>query len=216
VAGTGLSCALAAPHDASWRSRSLRALEPLAREALRVRGLSSDDRAALYDVLTDARWERGDAAGARAMARRWWAFLEADRRNARTAEERAALDGYRVAAAEAMADPARALPALAASERELPGDYNPPARTARLLVDLGRLAEARAAADRALALAYGPRKLKLYQLAANIEARRADPEAEKRVLDEALGYAESLPAAQQDARTTEALRARRVVLGLRG
>lgn len=206
---TGLGCALAAPADALWRPGALSALEPLAREAVALPGLLADDRAGLFDALVDARGVAGDERGAHAIALRWWAFLEDDGRRARTAEARAALDGMRVAAARACADPARALPALEASEKALPADYNPPARRAALLLDLGRLDEARAAAERALRLAYGPRKLKLYQLAAKVLERQGDRAALAATLDEALAFAGTLPTPQRDDRVLAALRARR-------
>ncbi len=206
---TGLGCALAAPADALWRPGALSALEPLAREAVALPGLLADDRAGLFDALVDARGVAGDERGAHAIALRWWAFLEDDGRRARTAEARAALDGMRVAAARACADPARALPALEASEKELPADYNPPARRAALLLDLGRLDEARAAAERALRLAYGPRKLKLYQLAVKVLERQGDRAALAAALDEALAFASTLPTPQRDDRVLAALHARR-------
>ena len=48
---------------------------------------------------------------------------------------------------------------LQASERDLPDDYNPPARLATAYKAMRRWDEALAASDRALAKAYGPRKL---------------------------------------------------------
>jgi hypothetical protein len=216
VVGAGLACTLAAPQDFAWRSEALAALEPLGVEALQITALGADDRAGLYESLVEARRARGDDAGARALAERWWSFLEGERKRGRTPEVRTALDSYRVGAALALGDPARALPALAASERELPRDYNPPARTARLLLELGRLDEARAAAQRALSRAYGPRKLRVYQLAAQIEERGGDRAAERALLEAALRHAESLPEAQRSARLLESLRKRRSALAEAG
>jgi hypothetical protein len=216
VVGTGLACTLAAPQEASWWVDALATLEPLGAEALRVAGLGADDRAGLYEALVELRQARGDEAGARALAERWWTFLEEERKRGRTPEVRAALDSYRVGAALALGDPARALPALAASERELPLDYNPPARSARLLLELGRLDEARAAAQRALALAYGPRKLRVYQLAAQIEERSGDRAAERAVLQAAFRHAESLPESQRSPRLLAPLQKRQATLAEAG
>ena len=47
---------------------------------------------------------------------------------------------------------------LKESEKRLPSDYNPPARLARVYLTVGRYADGIAATDRALELAYGPRK----------------------------------------------------------
>jgi len=212
VAGTGLSCATSAPPDAAWRAPAVAALEPLAREALALPSLLADDRSGLFEALAEAQEARGDEAGARAIAERWWSFLAEEGRRAPSAEARAALDSSRVNAALTLGDPARALPALKASERALPDDYNPLARQALLLREIGRLSEARAAADRALAKAYGPRKLKIYQLAASILEKQGDRAALDAVLGEAIAYAERLPAAQRDERVLSALRTRRAAL----
>jgi hypothetical protein len=208
VAG-GLSCAVEAPRDAPWRAGALAALEPLGREALRAPGLLADDRSGLYDVLAEARGAEGDRDGVRRLAEAWWAFLVEEGRRARTAEERASLDSARVQAAILAGDPGRALPALRASARALPRDYNPLAREALVLRELGRLTDARAAAEQALARAYGPRKLKVYDLAASILERMGDRAGLERLVDEALAFAEELPPAQRNDKLAAALRARR-------
>ena len=208
VAATGLSCANAAAPDASWRGQALAALEPLAGAAMRIPDLLADDRAGLYQALVEARAVRGDEAGARGLAERWWSFLEQERGRAATPEARASLDSWRVGAAIALGDPARALPALEQSERDLPRDYNPPARRAYLLRELGRLSEARSAVERALEKAYGPRKLKVYQLAASILEKQGDRAALAATLDEALAYANGLPASQRDENVASALSAK--------
>ena len=208
VVATGLSCANASAPDAAWRGRALAALEPLARAAMAIPDLLADDRAGLYEALAEARASRDDRSGARRIAERWWSFLERERGRAATSEARASLDSWRVGAAIALGDPARALPALDQSERDLPGDYNPPARRAYVLRELGRLPEARAAAERALAKAYGPRKLKVYQLAASILEKQRDRAALAATLDEALAYAGGLPPSQRDEKITAALRAK--------
>ncbi len=208
VAGSGLSCAISAPPEATWRSSALAALEPLVREALALPGLLADDRAGLYEGLTGARAAQGDEAGARLLAERWWSFLEGERRRAASPEARAALDSARVTAALALGDPARALPALETSERDLPRDYSPPARRAYVLRELGRLAEARTAVEQALAKAYGPRKLKIYLLAASIMERQRDRASLAATLDQAVAFAQSLPAPQRDEKVASALRAK--------
>ncbi|GEJ55839.1 hypothetical protein [Anaeromyxobacter diazotrophicus] len=209
---TGLGCAVAAEPDQLWRGAALKGLTPLAREALQLRGLLADDRSGLYEALTEARAAEGARAEAKAIAEAWWRFLEDERRRAGTAEQRTALDGPRVAAALALEDPARALPALAASEAALPADFNPPYRAARLLLELGRRAEARAAIQRALAHAYGGRKLGVYRLAARIEREDGDRAAAARALDEALAYAEQLPPPQRKPDLVASLRAQRSAL----
>jgi tetratricopeptide (TPR) repeat protein len=96
-------------------------------------------------------------------------------------------------AALALGDPARALPALEASERDLPDDYNPPARIADILSALGRYDEALAASDRALAKVYGPRKIRIYEARADIYTKKGEPAAAKKTIEDAIAYAKALP-----------------------
>src|SRR6266702_4075682 len=51
--------------------------EGCAREGQSAPGALADDVAGLYEELVGAREARGDGPGARALARRWWDYLEA-------------------------------------------------------------------------------------------------------------------------------------------
>jgi tetratricopeptide (TPR) repeat protein len=206
--GVGLSCAAGADSKAPWRAAALAELAPLGAEAVKLPGLLADDRSGLFEALADARAAQGDEGAAKETARAWWRFLEEERSSARTAEERAALDGQRVEAAMHAGDTGLALPGLERSQRELPRDYNPPARLALVYRELGKLAEARAAVERALALAYGPRKLKVYDLAASILEKQGDRDALGDLLSQALRYADELPRPQRDDRVVRKLQAR--------
>jgi tetratricopeptide (TPR) repeat protein len=205
AAGTGLYCALSLDEDAPERPALLAALEPLAREAVSLEGVLADDRSGLYEALHGAREAAGDAAGARAVATRWWRFLERESARAASPEKRAFLDSARISAAVALGDPARAIPPIERSARELPGDYNPPARLARLYLEVGRLDEALAAAERALALAYGPRKLRIHELRATILEARGAQEELVAALDEAVAEGRALPPSQVRGREAVAL-----------
>ncbi|BDG09339.1 hypothetical protein [Anaeromyxobacter paludicola] len=200
AAALALSCALSAPESAPWRAAALDRLERLGREGLEAKGALEDDVAGLYGELASAREARGDAAGARAVAERWWRYLEERAARAPGPEARAAFDSARVEAALALGDPARAVPALLASEQALPADYNPPARLALLYRELGREDEALDAARRALSRVYGPRKLRVYELAASILARKGDRPGERALLSEAVAYGAALPPGQRGAR----------------
>jgi tetratricopeptide (TPR) repeat protein len=197
VALTALDCALGAEASAPWREGALLTLEAEVREAITFDGLMSDDRAGLYAALVDARGRLADAPGAKAAAVAFLAFLDDDAKTAPGAEARASLDGYRVSAALAAGAPERALAALQASERDLPGDYNPPARLATVLRELGRYDDALAASDRALGLAYGPRKLNIFDGRATILEKMGDRPGAKAVLEEAVRYAATLPEPQR-------------------
>ena len=205
-AATGLSCALDGPEDAPWRAGALAALEPLVRESLTLEDVLADDRSGCYEMLVNFRKERDDEAGAKELAETWLSFLEAEAGKAADPETRAAFDSHRVAAALALGDPARSVPALLASERDLPEDYNPPARLAVLYRELGRFEEALAATERGLARAYGPRKLRIYDTRADVFMKMGDATAAKRTIEEALRYAAELPASQQPDRLIEQLK----------
>ena len=197
VASTGLDCALSAPEDAPWRAAALASLEAVVHDAVDYEGLLDDDRSGLYGALVDACDRQNDEAGGKATALLWLDWLDAQARSAPSAEARAALDGYRVSAAQRAGAPERVLLAIEASERELLGDYNPPARLAIVLREMGRYDEALAASDRALAKVYGPRKLTLLDARATILEKKGDRAGAKATLEEALAYVATLPEAQK-------------------
>lgn len=194
---TGLDCARSAEATAAWRTTAITTLEAAVREATVFEGLMSDDRAGLFAGLVAARGQAGDDPGAKAAAEMFLSFLEDDAKSAPGPEARAALDGYRVSAALAAGDPGRALAALQASERDLPADYNPPARLAVVLREMGRYDAALAASDRALARVYGPRKLSIMDARATILEKLGDLPAARAALGDALTYAGTLPASQR-------------------
>ncbi len=197
VAATGLDCALDAPDDASWRKTAVATLEATVREAVRYDGLLDDDRSSLQGTLVDARDRQNDTAGAKAAASEWADWLDAQARSAPSAEARAALDGPRVSAALRAEAPERALAAIEASERDLPEDYNPPARLAVVLREMECYDEALAASDRALAIVYGPRKLTILDARATIHEKKGDRVAAKAALEEAIAFAATLPESQR-------------------
>jgi tetratricopeptide (TPR) repeat protein len=207
----GLSCVVDL-EDAAVRGRELAALEPDARRALGVPGLLADDRSALYDVLSYARELAGDEAGAKALARRWLAFLEGEAGRARTPLERSAFDGQRLSAALRLGDPERVLPALLRSDRELPGEYVPATNLAVLYLELGRPRDALAAADRALARAQGPRRVRVLLLRAEAQEKLGDRPAARASLEQALRIGDEVP---ENVRPTRQLdKARRLLAEL--
>ncbi|HEY3444878.1 MAG TPA: tetratricopeptide repeat protein [Myxococcales bacterium] len=206
--GTGLSCALAVPPGEDWRAEAIAALEPLTREAVGLSSVLADDRSSLYDSLVSCREEAQDPVGARKVAGDWLAFLEAEAAKAKSAEERAAFDAHRVSAALKLGDPSRAVSALEQTERDLPADYNAPARLAQLYLALGRFEDAVKASDRALVKVYGPRRLRLLESRADILKAQGDVAGARRVLREALEFADTLPAVQKSERQLQRIESR--------
>lgn len=188
VVGWGLSCA------GDVRGESEAALRKLGEESVNDPGVLADDRSSLYESLVDAAQRANDAASAREWAEKWWTFLEEEARRAKTPAARAVYDAHRVSAAIASGKPERALPVLERSAKDNARDYNPPARMAIVLREMGRLDDALAAIDRALGLAYGPRKLRLFETKAAILEKKGDATTRAATLKAALDHAKSLPA----------------------
>jgi tetratricopeptide (TPR) repeat protein len=207
VVSVGLACAEAADEE-PWVTGALAALEPLAAEAVKLPGVLADDRAGLYEELVEARRIARDEVGARRLAEEWWAFLVAERERARNADARLMLDPWIVDVARSLGDPSRAVPFLRASQREAPRDYNPPFRLAALYLDAGKYEEALEASNRAVQLAYGPRKLRVMSQRAAILESRGDRAGARRAVEDAIGYAATLPQAQQDPGLVEQLEAK--------
>ena len=95
---------------------------------------------------------------------------------------------------------------LEKSEREFPEDYNPPARLALVYLRLEQYDAALAASDRALARVYGPRKLRVLAVRADIYKGMGDAAAGRKTVAEALAYAEALPPGQRSESTIASLK----------
>jgi tetratricopeptide (TPR) repeat protein len=201
VAASGIDCALSAKEDAPWRPAAVATLEAAVREALSYKGLLDDDMSGLYGSLVDARDRQKDEAGGKAAALAWLDWLDAQAKSAPSPEARAALDGYRVSAAQRAGAPERVLAAIQQSERELPSDYNPPARLGTVYRLMGRYDDALAASDRALAKVYGPRTITVLDSRATIFEKKGDPEGAKEALRKALAFAGTLPPSERTTRT---------------
>ncbi len=185
-----LSCATMLDEKEPSRAAAIAALEPLAFEALKLDGILADDKSGIYELLVDL---KGDTK----LALEWLQFLEGEAAKAQTPAARAVFDPHRVGAAIAAKAPLRAEAPLVQSEKDLPEDYNPPARLALVYREAGRLDEAMAAIERAFGRAYGPRKLRLYEIKASILVKKGDVAGAKAVLAEGIAFGKGLPAAQR-------------------
>jgi len=210
VAASGLDCGLSMDEKNPRRAGLIGKLEKVTREALKDPkiDLSGDDRSGMYMSLIDSREALKDAAGARELGREWAAFLEKAAAEAKTPEQRAVYDSHRLSAYLKLGSPERAIPMLAQSERDFPEDYNPPARLAIAFMELKQYDKALAATDRALARAYGPRKISILSSRTDIYVEMRDKDAAKRTLREAIGFARQLPSVQVKKETIAALEKR--------
>lgn len=214
IAASGLDCALELPADHPRRAELVTALDHIARAVVEDRGIpmAADDRSGVYITLLSAREDAHDSTGARATAEAWSAFLDGEAAKAKTPDARAVFDAHRLSAYLELGQPERAVPMLIASERDLPDDYNPPARLANAYKAMKRWDDALAASDRAMAKAYGPRKLLYFQNRTDIYLGMADTTSARRTLTEAVTYAEGLPAGQRSETTIANLRKKRDAL----
>jgi tetratricopeptide (TPR) repeat protein len=207
VAATGLDCALQMEKGES-RAALVKELESFGISTVsnaRVK-IAADDRSGLYQVLIAAREDAGDPEGRRKTTAEWAAFLETEAEKASTPDARAVFDSHRLSAYLALEEPQRAVPMLQASERELPDDYNPPARLAVAYRAMKEYQEALSASDRALAKVYGPRRIGVLRVRADIYTEMGEAESARRTIERALALAEGLPEGQRSERTIEALK----------
>jgi tetratricopeptide (TPR) repeat protein len=208
VARSGLDCALGLKKEDAGRAAAIAEMETATRRTLAPpdRGAAADDVSTSHLSLIQARKDAGDAAGAREDAEAWAAFLEAQAAAAKTPEQRAVFDSHRLSAYLELRQPERALAMLQASERDLPDDYNPPARLAVAYLEMKKPDEALLASNRALPKVTGPRRVRVLQTRSDIFAAKGDAAASREALRQALAYAEGLPAGQRSEGTIKALR----------
>ena len=199
LAGGGLDCATELPAETAGRSESIAFFEARVRQVLAEKSLplAADDRSALYGSLQSALDDGGDKAGAQKVADEWVAYLDGVAARTKTATELTALDPNRLNAFEAAGEIDKAIPMLEASEKAFPEDYNPPARLALVYLWLKQYDTALAASDRALARVYGPRKLRVLAVRADIYKGMGNAAAARKTVEESLEYAEALPAGQR-------------------
>ncbi|HTS03554.1 MAG TPA: thiol reductase thioredoxin, partial [Thermoanaerobaculia bacterium] len=169
-------------------------------------GLAADDVSAVYGSLADEREAAKDQAGRKKVLESWAEYLEGEAAKAKTPAERTVFDAHRTTVCLALGQPERVVPALLASERDFPDDYNPPQRLALAYAAMKKYDEALAASDRAMALAYGPRKLVVYRTRVDILTKKGDAAAARRTLEEMLAWAEALPKEQRSDRAIAAIR----------
>ncbi len=204
VASNGLSCASELPE----KGATFETLEKYTRETLDNPKipLSADDRSGLYETLIGARNAVKDEEGAHKLHEARAAFLEAEAKKAKTPEQRAVFDSHRLTEYLALKQPEKAIPMLEQSEKDLPDDYNPPARLVAAYRAMGKYDEAIAASDRALKLAYGPRKIGILRGRADTYIAKGDIATAKQIMNDAIAFAQSLPVEQRSERTIASLK----------
>jgi len=133
---------------------SRKIFEQLAGEAAGLPSTLRDHRFQLYQQLMVAAQRRNDRATLQKWGDRWLAELDATK--PANDDERSALDVARDDAASLLGQPERVIPALMASQRAMPANYNASLRLAQAELAAKRYGDAVAACDRGLVHVTGP------------------------------------------------------------
>lgn len=157
---------------------------------------SADDRADAWNTLSYALDEDGDKEGAKHAQEQRLAILEKAAAGIKDPQLAQTFDYARAQAYVALDRGDEAVAMLEAREKELPDSYEPPARLASALAKMDRLPQALTAVDRAIAKAYGPRKLLYVRQKADIQSRMGDHAGEVATLKQEVAGYEALPKGQ--------------------
>jgi tetratricopeptide (TPR) repeat protein len=175
-----------------WSKVQASKLELLANEALSLATTVRDHRDELYRTLMYLSLARDDQKSATKWGRLW--LDELDARKPANNEERSAVDIARVESVQILGDPTRILPALVASERAMPEDWNASLRVAQMESAAKNYNEAIAACRRGLSRIPGPLgRSWLLQTQAEVLKHKGQPAEARQALEEALQAAEDIP-----------------------
>jgi len=218
AAVSGLNCALQLPAENPKRKELIALFEARCRADVKnpAIALSTDDRSGIYLSIADAREDAKDEEGRQKVLAEDADLLEKAAAAAKTPEQRAVFDAHRLAVYRELKQPERAVAMLQQSAKDFPSDYNPPARLAVVYLDLKKYDEALAASDKALTLAYGPRKLGFYTTRANIYVARGDSVSARGTLEKGIKEGEALPDGQRPNRTITSMKKRLADMGGNG
>ena len=187
---SGLNC-INQVDPAPWADTALQQLQPLATEAIALPATVRDHRYQIYQQLMSAAKTRGDEVTVKKWGDLW--LKELDSTTPASDDERSALDIARVDAASLLGDPLRVLPALIASARAMPTNYNASLRLAQMEIDARRYDEAIASCNHGLVHVTGPiGRTWLLQLKADALIRKNRLSAAQRVLESALSAARAI------------------------
>jgi len=201
---SGMWC-LASTDQALWVDSQLRALQPLAEEALSLPITVRDHRDSIYRTLMYIEVARKDSPAALKWGDRW--LKELDETKPRSDDERSALDIARVENVQIVGDPVRILPALRASEKAMPDNYIASLRLAQMELAARRYDEAIASCRRGLNRrpgAFGKEWLLRIEAEALQDNGRAT-EA-RQLLQEALAAADQIPSREVRERQITAIK----------
>ncbi len=215
VLRSGIECAEGLGKDAPERRR-LGELADLGKRVVTdpTQPILADDRSDLYDFVINAYRAEGRAEDAKALAFPWISFLEDQAARAETPAARTVFDSHRLLAYLAIDTPQRAIPmCVEESERDFPSDYNPSARLATAWLALKNYDAALAASRRALERAYGPRKLRIWSIEADVRVAQGNVAEARASLRAAINFAHHVPLTGAYPKQLEAIEMKLAALG---
>jgi len=154
--------------------------------------LTADDRGDVYGLLIETLGKLGDQKGARTAAEKRLALLDEAVAHAPDALAASTYDWARADSYLTLGRGDEAVAFLQKREAAAPDDYNPPYWLARVLLKLGRHADALAAMDRALAKITPPRKGAALSIKASIQEAMKDRTAAAKTLEELIAHYQGL------------------------
>lgn len=158
--------------------------------------LTVDDRSDAMANLRETLNALGRKAEAKAVAEKQRALLDEAAAKAPTPTAASTYNWPRAEVYVFLEKPLELVPALEKSIKDLPAEYDPPARLGWIYWKGGKLAEAATWTDAALKLVYGPRKVRVLNQRAQIAAQASDRVAERTARAEIVKTLEALPASQ--------------------
>ncbi len=161
--------------------------------------LSVDDRSDAMMNLRQVLVELGRKADAKALAERQRQLLDDAAAKAKAPIAAMTYNWPRAEVYAFLERPLELVPALEKSVRELPEEYDPPARLGWIYWKGGKLDEAVRWTDAALKLVYGPRKERVLIQRAEIAKEQGDRDGERAARAEIVKTLEGLPAGQASA-----------------
>jgi len=158
--------------------------------------LSVDDRSDAMANLRETLDELGNKAAAKAVAEKQRMLLDDAAGKATSPMAAMTYNWPRSEVYVYLNRPLDLVPSLTKSAKDLPNEYDPRARLGWVLLKAGKLDEAAKSTDEAIALVYGPRKIRVLNQRAEIANKQGDKAAEKRFREDVVKTLEALPATQ--------------------
>ena len=160
--------------------------------------LTVDDRSDILMLQREYFDRLGDTEAARRTAQRQRVMLDRAAADAATPYEASTYNWPRAEVYVYLGLGAELIPALEASAKALPEEADPPYRLAWVHYQLKQYEQSLMAAERALALAYGPRKAGIQGMLARLHHAMGNRQAERKAREAQLALLQALPSGQRD------------------